>query len=159
MHLKDPDTLSIHSTCATQTQEIAACLGRGLRGGEILLLRGTPGAGKTTFVQGLARSLGITGRVKSPSFTILYTYETGRIPLYHFDFYRLDGTGGEDFEEYFHTGAICAVEWPDNLPDIAPQEYLEICIHSTAEDARCICFHACGARYRQLLEDLKPCEC
>ncbi len=100
---------------AAQTEEVAAFLASGLRGGEVLLLSGGLGAGKTAFVRGLVRGLGgDENEVSSPTFALMNQYEA-RLPVYHFDLYRLSGPEEvEDlgFEEYFFSGeGVCAVEW------------------------------------------------
>ena len=90
--------------------------------GTVLAYRGDLGMGKTAFTRGLARGLGFTGRVTSPTFTIVNEYE-GRIPLFHFDMYRL---GGPDelfdigWEDYLARGGVCAVEWSERVPDAMP---------------------------------------
>ena len=76
-----------------ETEEIGAELARGLRAGAVIAFRGGLGAGKTAFIRGLARGLGFSGRVTSPTFTIVNEYEGGRLPLFHFDLYRLSGAG------------------------------------------------------------------
>ena len=88
----------------------------------ILALQGDLGAGKTTFVQGLAKGLGITDLVQSPTFTYLQIYE-GSIPLYHFDLYRLKNESDFillGFEEYFDTGGLVVIEWPERIASLIP---------------------------------------
>ncbi|MCL2528225.1 MAG: tRNA (adenosine(37)-N6)-threonylcarbamoyltransferase complex ATPase subunit type 1 TsaE, partial [Defluviitaleaceae bacterium] len=89
-----------------ETAELAADYGRNAAPGDIVCLCGPLGAGKTVFAQGFARGLGYEGRVTSPTFTIMQEYEGGRLPLYHFDLYRLEGGAGElegiGYEDYFY---------------------------------------------------------
>lgn len=98
----------------TETEAIGENLGKGVKAGDIIAFSGDLGAGKTAFTRGLARGLGISEDVTSPTFTIVNEYDQGRIPLFHFDLYRL---GGEEelfelgFEEYFHRDGVCVVEW------------------------------------------------
>lgn len=98
-----------------ETQALAALLAQDLGPGDVLLLQGDLGAGKTAFVRGLARGLGADeDEVSSPTFALLQLYQ-GRLPLYHFDLYRLSGQEAEElgFEEFFFGQGVCAVEWPD----------------------------------------------
>lgn len=102
-----------------ETEHIGEMLGKRLSGGTVLALRGGLGMGKTAFTRGLARGLGYTGRVTSPTFTIVNEYE-GDIPLFHFDLYRL-GSSDELFdigwEDYLARGGVCAVEWSERAED------------------------------------------
>lgn len=97
----------------TETFEFAKRVADGLKGGEIILLNGDLGAGKTTFTKGLAKALGVTETVTSPTFTYVKEYD-GRLPLYHFDMYRV-GDADEVYElgleEYFYKGGVVVVEW------------------------------------------------
>lgn len=98
----------------SDTNAIAARLASMLRGGEVLLLEGDLGAGKTTFVKGLALALGVTDTVTSPTFTLMNTYQGTHLRLYHFDLYRLGEEAQADmgFEEYYHApDAVCCIEW------------------------------------------------
>ncbi|MBQ9145656.1 MAG: tRNA (adenosine(37)-N6)-threonylcarbamoyltransferase complex ATPase subunit type 1 TsaE [Clostridia bacterium] len=102
------------STCIQDTYQIAAKLAATLRGGEVVLLCGDLGSGKTTFVKGLAHALGIDQVVTSPTFTLMNTYQGTKLKLYHFDLYRLGAGDAEDmgFDEFFHDpDAVCCIEW------------------------------------------------
>ena len=109
-------------TCTTnspeETEALGASLAQELEPGAVLAFTGDLGAGKTAFVRGLARGLGCPGRVTSPTFTIVNEYEGGRLPLFHFDMYRL-GSADELFdigwEDYLARGGVCAVEWSENI--------------------------------------------
>ena len=111
-----------------QTLGFGERLGSALRSGAVVGLIGPIGAGKTRLVQGIARGAGYTGRVRSPSFALLHLYR-GRMPLRHYDFYRLDhiddGTAGE-WEEEMEREGLSLVEWADRFPDILPGEALWI---------------------------------
>lgn len=102
-----------------ETEALGETLARRLGAGDVVAYRGDLGAGKTAFTRGLARGLGCTGRVTSPTFTVVNEYE-GRLPLFHFDLYRLDG---EDalydigWEDYLDRGGVCAVEWSENVAE------------------------------------------
>jgi len=119
----------IRTKSAEETQKFGALLAERLEAGDVLLLRGPLGAGKSELTRGLARGLGVTETVTSPSFTILNVYETGRIPLYHFDWYRLD-SAEELFElgmqEYLGGEGIAVVEWPEKGEEALPETFLEI---------------------------------
>ena len=111
-------------TCTTnspeETEALGASLAQELEPGAVLAFTGDLGAGKTAFVRGLARGLGCPGRVTSPTFTIVNEYEGGRLPLFHFDMYRL-GSADELFdigwEDYLARGGVCAVEWSENVAE------------------------------------------
>jgi len=103
-----------------QTEALGERLGRALERGAVIAYTGDLGAGKTAFTRGLARGLAIPGQVTSPTFTIVNEYEGGRLPLFHFDMYRL-GSSDELFdigwEDYLARGGVCAVEWSENVDD------------------------------------------
>ena len=101
-----------------ETEALGEALGRILPPGSVVAYTGGLGAGKTAFTRGLARGLGIQDRVPSPTYTIVNEYEGGRLPLFHFDMYRL-GSSDELFdigwEDYLARGGVCAVEWSENV--------------------------------------------
>jgi tRNA threonylcarbamoyladenosine biosynthesis protein TsaE len=106
-----------------ETAAVAQELAAGLRGGEVLLLSGQLGAGKTAFVRGLAQGLGIDpGDVSSPTFTLVHEYRGGRLTLYHADLYRLEKVASEDLglEEMGVKDGVLAIEWPDRLAHALP---------------------------------------
>jgi tRNA threonylcarbamoyladenosine biosynthesis protein TsaE len=99
--------------------------------GQIICLNGDLGVGKTVFTQGLAAGLGIKGTVNSPTFTILQVYDQGRMPLYHFDVYRIADVEEMDeigYEEYFYGQGICLIEWSNLIREIIPPDAMEITI-------------------------------
>ena len=104
-------------------------------GGEFVAMYGDLGAGKTAFVQGIAKALGITNHVTSPTFTIVNEYE-GRLPLYHFDVYRI-GDPDEMYEigydEYVDSNGVCIVEWAELIEDLFPPDYIKITILKNEE--------------------------
>ena len=104
----------------TETEAVGAALGRCIPAGTILAYRGDLGAGKTAFTRGLARGLGYAEPVTSPTYTIVNEYLGGRLPLFHFDMYRLassDDLWDIGWEDYLERGGICAVEWSENVSD------------------------------------------
>ena len=144
--------LSTHT--AEETQALAARLGAACVGGEILLIDGDLGAGKTTFVQGLARGLGVPAdtRVQSPSYALIHEH-AGRLRLVHVDLYRLEGeaqAGELGLDEIFESGAVVAVEWPSRLGALAPADRLEISLVADG-GRRTITFRATGPKAARAL--------
>ena len=119
-----------------ETQRVGAALAKTLRGGEVIAFLGDLGAGKTAFTRGLAEGLGVTDAVTSPTYTIVNEYLTGRLPLFHFDMYRL-GSSEELFdigwEDYLSRGGVCAVEWSENVED-ALQDAIRVTIEKDADE-------------------------
>ena len=121
-----------------QTEALGAALAKLLPAGTILAYRGDLGAGKTAFTRGLARGLGCTDLVTSPTYTIVNEYLGGRLPLFHFDMYRLassDDLWDIGWEDYLDRGGICAVEWSENVED-AMEDALCVTIEKLGEDSR-----------------------
>ena len=121
------------TTSSEETKRCAAALARLLRGTEVIALDGDLGAGKTHFTQGLAEGLGIKRSVTSPTFNVLVVYDEGRIPLYHFDLYRLEKPEELDdiaFAEYVDSPGISCIEWaskfPENFPKSASRCFLKL---------------------------------
>ena len=121
-----------------ETERVGAALGAVLAPGTVLAYEGDLGAGKTAFTRGLARGLGAKDRVTSPTYTIVNEYLSGRLPLFHFDMYRL-GSSEELFdigwEDYLERGGVCAVEWSENVED-AMEEPIVVTIEKTGENTR-----------------------
>ena len=112
------------------TQVIAKEIADTLKGGEFIAMYGDLGAGKTAFVQGLAKALGITNHVTSPTFTIVNEYE-GRLPLYHFDVYRIadpDEMYEIGYDDYIDSDGVCVVEWAELIEDLFPDKYYKLTI-------------------------------
>ena len=123
-----------------ETEALGAALGKILQAGSILAYEGDLGAGKTAFTRGLAKGLGCTDMVTSPTYTIVNEYLGGRLPLFHFDMYRLsssDDLWDIGWEDYLERGGICAVEWSENVDD-AMEQAVYVTIQKLGEDARCI---------------------
>ena len=134
------------SQSPAQTEQFAAKLAKCLKPGTVIAYRGDLGAGKTAFTRGLARGLGITESVTSPTYTIVNEYLSGEMPLFHFDMYRLkssDDLFDIGWEDYLERGGICAVEWSENVPE-AMENALEITIEKTGEDTRRITVKGSG---------------
>ncbi len=114
-----------------ETFELAAGFGRKAKSGQVYCLSGDLGVGKTVFSQGFAKGLGIEEPVSSPTFTIVQVYEEGRLPLYHFDVYRISDISEMDdigYEEYFYSDGVCLVEWGNLFTDIMPEDTIYITI-------------------------------
>jgi len=141
---------------ASGTRAAGEALGRLLRAGDYVCLEGELGAGKTTFVQGMARGLGVADAyVTSPSFALVNEYK-GRFPFYHIDLYRLSGP--EDLEDIGFTEfpgvGVAAVEWPERATGLLPDERLDIKVEYAGPEGRKLTFRALGKRYESLLEEL-----
>ncbi|MBP5314053.1 MAG: tRNA (adenosine(37)-N6)-threonylcarbamoyltransferase complex ATPase subunit type 1 TsaE [Eggerthellaceae bacterium] len=140
-------------TTVEATKQLAATLAQYLHPGDVVILTGGLGAGKTQFVQGVAEALGIQDQVISPTFNILLSYTTGRLPLYHFDLYRLDDPHQLEDIGYFETlegDGVSFIEWGNKFPDVMPYGYLHIDIQVEGED-RVLIAHSVGERSRQML--------
>ena len=121
-----------------ETESIGAALGAILPAGTILAYRGDLGAGKTAFTRGLARGLGYLDPVTSPTYTIVNEYLGGRLPLFHFDMYRLrcaDDLWDIGWDDYLDRGGICAVEWSENVEE-AMEYAVRVTIEKTGEESR-----------------------
>ena len=121
-----------------ETEKIGAALAKLLPPGTVIAYRGDLGAGKTAFTRGLARGLGYKEPVTSPTYTIVNEYLGGRLPLFHFDMYRLsssDDLWDIGWEDYLERGGICAVEWSENVAD-ALEDAITVCIEKTGENSR-----------------------
>ena len=130
----------------TETEAIGAALGKIIEPGTVIAYRGDLGAGKTAFTRGLAKGLGCTEIVTSPTYTIVNEYLGGRIPLFHFDMYRLrssDDLFDIGWEDYLDRGGVCAVEWSENVDD-AMEDAIYITIEKLGEDARRITIEGGG---------------
>ena len=121
-----------------ETEQLGQKLGQLLPAGTIIAYRGDLGAGKTAFTRGLARGLGISEPVTSPTYTIVNEYLSGRLPLFHFDMYRLhsaDDLFDIGWDDYLERGGICAVEWSENAAE-AMENALTVTIEKLGEDCR-----------------------
>lgn len=129
----------VQETMAPQdTYELGKRLGKKAQPGQIYCLDGELGVGKTVFAQGFAAGLGISEPVNSPTFTILQQYEEGRLPLYHFDVYRIGDVEEMDeigYEDCFYGEGVCLVEWPERIGEILPEEAVRVRIEKDLEKA------------------------
>jgi len=164
-------TLDCISHSSAQTQRLGMRLGELLRGGELILLDGQLGTGKTTFTQGLAQGLDITENINSPTFTLLKEYQGqpqseessnafkhNRPALYHFDLYRLDNPDeivDLGFEDYFFGGGVSVIEWAEKADSFWPEEHLNIRLKIMSETKRGLLFIAKGDYYCELLRQFQ----
>ncbi len=149
---------SLVSNCVEDTVALGRKLGKRLMPGDFIALIGDLGSGKTHFVKGVAEGddMQVGVCVTSPSYTLLNEY-SGRVPLYHFDLYRLHGDGDiQDlgFDEYFYGDGVCLVEWAERLEQELPKENLKIVFSQLDDTSRKIDFYCSGTRYEILVRDL-----
>lgn len=129
------------SNSVADTQRIGSRLAGQLLPGDVLLLLGDMGAGKSEFTRGIARGLGVQGYVTSPTFTILQVHEDGRMPLYHFDWYRL--SDAEELyelsmDEYLYGEGVSVIEWPSKAEEVIPESYLQVELIPLGDEERAI---------------------
>ncbi|MCR5625040.1 MAG: tRNA (adenosine(37)-N6)-threonylcarbamoyltransferase complex ATPase subunit type 1 TsaE [Lachnospiraceae bacterium] len=118
------------------TFDIAFELSKTVSKGTIITLNGDLGTGKTVFTKGFGAGLGIDDVINSPTFTIMKIYESGRMPLYHFDVYRIEDIGEMDeigYEDYFFGEGVCLVEWAENIPELIPKDAIKVSIEKDPE--------------------------
>ncbi|SMO94444.1 tRNA (adenosine(37)-N6)-threonylcarbamoyltransferase complex ATPase subunit type 1 TsaE [Melghirimyces algeriensis] len=121
------------------TRSLAMNLAKRLQPGDVITLEGDLGAGKTTFMQGVGKGLGIEAPIDSPTFTLIKEYEQGRIPLYHMDVYRLDSTVEElGWDEYFYGEGVTFVEWASRIQPLLPEDVIRIEIVRQENEVRMI---------------------
>lgn len=119
-----------------ETFAVGVKIGSAAKPGELYTLSGDLGTGKTVFTKGVARGLGITETVSSPTFTIVQIYEEGRLPLYHFDVYRISDPGEMEeigYEDYFFGEGVCLIEWAELVSELLPGQYRRVSIEKNLE--------------------------
>lgn len=137
-----------------ETQDIAKIIGSVAQSGDVIILSGDLGAGKTTMTKGIAKGLEIDQMIKSPTYTIIREYQQGRIPLYHMDVYRIeDGADDLGLEEYFEGDGLSVVEWGKLLGEFLPVDYLDITLTKDSDnmEKRILKVRACGHNSEQFL--------
>ncbi len=128
--------MKIETNSARETFELGKRLGEQARAGQIYTLVGDLGVGKTVFTQGMARGLGITEAVSSPTFTIVQEYQEGRLPFYHFDVYRIGDIEEMEeigYDDYFFGEGVCMIEWADLIGDLLPDHVIRVKIEKNLE--------------------------
>ena len=130
-----------------ETIKLGEKIGKVLKEGDVVLLDGDLSAGKTTITKGIGLALGVKRIINSPTFTIVKTY-SGDINLYHLDLYRLDGLNNDfDLEEYIEADGVTVIEWPHQVDELIPSEYLEIKLFKLDNDERRIEVRGIGKKY------------
>jgi len=142
--------VSVETHSAAETEALGAQLAERLGSGDVVVVSGEVGAGKTTLIRGACRALGIEGPVTSPTFTIGHRYEGGRLPISHLDLYRLGSLEGEDpalLDDYLAPGAISFVEWPAVAePQLSGRRVVAVRLSHTGMDSRVVELPAASAR-------------
>jgi tRNA threonylcarbamoyladenosine biosynthesis protein TsaE len=149
--------MSVITRSPSQTRWLGERLGRLVEKGDVILLQGDLGAGKTALTQGLAKALGVTGYVSSPTFTLVNEYD-GRLPVYHIDLYRIEQTSEAvdlGLEEYLYGRGVSIIEWPERAPEVWPEEHLLVRISDRGGNSRKFVFKPVGERYVALLKALR----
>ena len=126
----------IETNSASETLALGEKLGKAAKPGQIYTLNGDLGVGKTVLTQGFAKGLGITEAVNSPTFTIIQEYESGRMPFYHFDVYRIGDIEEMEeigYDDYFYGNGICLIEWANLIEEILPEHYRQVTIEKDLE--------------------------
>jgi tRNA threonylcarbamoyladenosine biosynthesis protein TsaE len=157
MRASDDAGVRLLTPSATQTRRLGACLASLLIAGDLILLQGPFGAGKTVFTQGIGCGLGIDEPVTSPSFTLVNEYRRGtRLPLFHIDLYRVDSPAEAldiGLDEYVEGGGVTVVEWPDRVEAALPMEHLLVRFTVSGSSQRELTFGVVGERYATLLAE------
>lgn len=137
-----------------ETIKLGEKIGRLLKPGDVVLLLGDLSAGKTTITKGIGKALGVNKIINSPTFTIVKEYKGTKCDLFHLDLYRLDGLNEDfDLEEYMDRGGVCVIEWPFQVKEILPSEYLFIELKITSENERIINVSGIG-KYQEIEGEL-----
>ena len=126
----------IETRSPEETYALGEKIGKTASPGQVYTLTGDLGVGKTVFTQGVAEGLGITEPVNSPTFTIIQEYESGRMPFYHFDVYRIGDIEEMEeigYDDYFYGNGICLIEWANLIEEILPEQIIEITIEKNLE--------------------------
>ena len=150
-------SLEMVSNSAAQTRNMGMKLGKSAAAGDVILLVGPLGAGKTCLTQGIARGLGIHEYTASPSFVLVREYQ-GKLPLYHIDLYRLDKIEEVTqlgLDDYLYGNGVCVVEWADKGLGVLPEEHLLIEMQIVSPLKRRLSFMPRGTRYLEMLSKLK----
>lgn len=149
-----PAPVQIESACAEDTHELGRILGRNARPGDVFLLTGDLGAGKTTLTQGILWGMGSDDYVRSPTFVLATEYDAD-IPLHHVDLYRIDGVDEMDelgLDELVDDGGVIVVEWAEKAAELFPAGRLQVDIERLGGDSRRLALTATSAQYDRFLE-------
>ena len=149
--------LVLRSHSARETARIGSALGQYAEAGDVFLLSGELGAGKTCLTQGVAKGLGVDEYVRSPTFVLVSVHQ-GRLPLYHIDIYRLDEVAEVvdlGLEEYLAGDGVSVIEWASKALEVFPQPYMLVTLTYEGENERLIQLEAMGERYESLLSQVE----
>jgi tRNA threonylcarbamoyladenosine biosynthesis protein TsaE len=151
-------TLLATTTSVEETRELAEAVSGLARPGDVVVLAGDLGAGKTAFVQGFGRGLGVTERITSPTFTLVHVYDEGRLPVHHLDVYRLDQLSEAldlGLAEMLDEGGVLLVEWGDAITPVLPQDLLEVRLtFGAGDDDRVLSMRTVGPAWAARLDPL-----
>ncbi|MDD2927499.1 MAG: tRNA (adenosine(37)-N6)-threonylcarbamoyltransferase complex ATPase subunit type 1 TsaE [Candidatus Omnitrophica bacterium] len=151
--------MQIISQSVKDTLNLGRLLAGQLQAGDIICLEGELGSGKTVFTKGIAEGLGVDKtKVTSSSFILIRRHLEGRVPLYHFDLYRLKDPGdiaAVGYEEYFYDEGVAVIEWAQNLDYLMPKEYLMVELSYRGKNKRMLKFSASAARYKKIIQGIK----
>jgi len=147
------------SDSTERTEALGRELAAELQAGDILALTGAIGSGKTTFVRGLGEGMGLpAGTVASPSFVLVREYRGGRLPIFHADLYRLEGMPeavSVGLEEYYDQGGVTVVEWANRIPELLPEDFLEIQFEAPSDTERTLTLVPHGSRATTLCRSVR----
>lgn len=150
--------MKIELNSLDKTKEFGKKLGKLLKKGDIVCLNGDLGAGKTTLTKSIGLGLGVEEYITSPTFSLINEYK-GRLPVYHFDVYRLENVDELDdlgFDEYFFGGGVCIIEWAEKIEKMLPKEIIVLDIESGEDiDKRRISIGGTGQRYKEVLREME----
>ena len=150
--------LDIVSHSAAQTQRFGARLGELAHAGDLICLEGDLGSGKTCFVQGLGRGLGIPAAIHSPTFILANEHRGGRLPLFHLDVYRMSGVEeaiGIGLDDYISGEGVCVIEWAEKIRHVLPMDWMWVAFRHVDTNKRGLLMEARGARYHKLLDEFR----
>jgi tRNA threonylcarbamoyladenosine biosynthesis protein TsaE len=156
--LSNKHILDLISHSAAQTQRWGARIGELAEPGDVICLEGDLGSGKTCFVQGIGRGLGIPTDINSPTFILANEHRGGRLTLYHLDMYRVASARevlGIGLEDYLDGGGVCVIEWAEKIREVLPAECLWITFRYLGESKRGVLMQAYGTRYDTVLHAFK----
>ena len=147
-------SLEFTTNSPEETRQLGRNIGSSAQPGDVCLLSGRLGAGKTCLTQGIAWGLGITEYAASPTFVLMREMTGGRLPLYHIDLYRLDHLeeiADLGLDDYFYAKGVCVVEWAEKGINILPTEHLQVQIHYVSEERRRFVISPNGRRYKEMI--------
>jgi tRNA threonylcarbamoyladenosine biosynthesis protein TsaE len=150
----DQHALGFVSHSTEQTRRLGARLSQLFEGGEVVLLSGDLGTGKTCLVQGIGWGLGVEEPIASPTFTLVNEYHGTQLDLYHVDLYRIANVKATltfGLDEYLYGAGVCAIEWPERVKELWPAEYLLVHLRHIDETKRGLTLHGVGSRYDRMI--------